>query len=187
MMQHVCTRLFKNCLQLAGVACVGHSLTEIAMGSTVGEILGNLSAQFCGCTHVYGNIGISMEGLSVNRMLDENDFNVFYYLEQITGAFSLNGIPETTKIILPNLRIVRGHELLEGSYAMIMRNVDVSQIILPNLTEISQGSVFVEHSSSKPICNWASVNWPAIIDNGDITNPFIRNCRLEGTTIYCNL
>jgi hypothetical protein len=122
-----------------------------------------------------------MEGLSIPRTLDENDFNMLYYLEHITGAFSLVGIPETTRIILPNLRVIQGKELIESRYAVLMRDVNAGQIILPNLTEISHGSVLVEHSSNRPLCNWVSVNWPAIIDRGDIINPLTKKCTLKGT------
>jgi hypothetical protein len=166
---------------MAGLACAGHgTLTEPAVGFSILDILANINSQFCGCTHVYGSIHINMEGHSISRTLDTNDFNMFYYLEHITGGFSLVGIPETTQIIFPNLRVIQGNELIERDYAVVMRDVNAGQIVLPNLTEISQGSVLVEHSSNRPLCNWVSVNWPEIIDDGDIINPLIGNCRTEG-------
>jgi hypothetical protein len=157
-----------------------HTSTEVALGTSVQDILANVHSQFCGCTRIYGNIHINMEGLSLSRTLDENDFNMLYYLEHITGAFSLVGIPETTRIILPNLRVIQGKELNGSSHAVVIRNVNTGQMILPNLVEISQGSVLVEQSSNRPLCNWASVNWPAIIDHGDIINPVTGNCNPEG-------
>lgn len=166
------------CSILADVACAGQDSVEFTIGSTVEEILGNLSAQFCGCTHVYGNIRISMEGLSTDRILNETDFSLFYHLEQISGAFFLEGIVETTRIILPNLRIIRGQELELGNYSVVLRNVSVHEIILPKLTEVSQGSVLIEQPFNYPICNWAQVEWLDIIDNGGIVHSF-QDCGPE--------
>jgi hypothetical protein len=166
------------------VVCVGHTPTEVAIGLTVLDVLADLRSQFCGCTRVYGNIHINMMGLSISRNLDENDFNMLYYLEQITGSLSLVGIPETTRIILPNLQVIQGKELIERGHSVVIRDVNVGQIILPNLAEISQGNVLVEHSSNRPLCNWASVNWLDILDNGNIINPLARNCIPEGTCVH---
>ena len=121
-----------------------------------------------------------MEGLTRDRNLDEDDFNFLYHLEQISGALLLNRIPVTTSIILPNLRIIRGQQLLEKSYAMIVRGVGTVSIILPELHEISRGSVLVDQSSDNPLCNWITVNWHDIIDNGNITNSILQFCRFEG-------
>lgn len=169
---------------LVGVACPGLQLTvnEFIDFFAIDEILEALETRLCGCVHVDGNIDINMEGLTSNRILNETDFNFFYHLEQISGALFLNEIPETTRIILPNLRIIRGQQLLEGSYAMIMRNVNAYQVVLPKLTEISQGSVLVEQPEDNPICNWASVNWLDIIDNGNITQSFV-NCAPESKLV----
>lgn len=162
------------------MACVGQNLTESSMGSTVEEVLGSLSAQFCGCTSVYGSVVISLDGLTSSWVLNETDFNFLYHLEQISGALIFNGIPETTRIILPNLRIIRGQGRVGDVVSLYLVNASVGEIIIPKLTEISQGSVFLEQPPEYPICNWANVNWEDIIDNGTIVESFV-DCSAERT------
>lgn len=162
-------------------ACVGHASNEIAEGETVEEILAHLSAQFCGCTHVYGNIRIRMSGLAPGVTLNESHFEIFYHLEQISGALLIDNIPETTRIVLPNLRIIRGEELLGGLYAVAVVNSSVGAIVMPKLTEISLGNVIVE---DQPICNWALVNWPDILDNGRMTAPSFDMCVFDGNILF---
>lgn len=179
----LCVHILNLSLSLIGVACLGHASSEWAQGSTVAEILGNLALQFCGCTHVYGSICIRMRGLTMNTAsnLSENDFNFFYHLEQISGALFLDGFPETTRIILPNLRIIRGREL-NGSYAVTVRNMSVGEIIFPKLTEISRGSVLIDQPAHNALCNWAQVNWLDIIDDGIIVHSF-QNCTLKRKSV----
>lgn len=149
------------------MACVGQNITGDSIGSTIEEVLGNLSTKFCGCTSVYGSIVFNMNGLTSSRVLNETDFNFLYHLEQISGSLIFSGIPQTTRIILPNLRIIRGQVRVGNVVSLYFENVNVGEIILPRLTEISQGSVFVDQPAQNPICNFANVNWNDIIDDGD--------------------
>ena len=157
------------------MACLGHG-SDLGIGESVEDILMGLRTQFCGCTHVYGNIRISMTGLNGN--LTENDFNFFYHLEQISGALVLNGIPETTLIILPNLRIIRGQELFgDFDSSVILRNINSGAIIFPKLTEISRGGIFVDQPVDYPLCSLALINWRDILDDGEISAPRLELCQ----------
>ena len=110
-----------------------------------------------------------MLGSFHNRTLDENDFNFFYHLEQISGSLLLESFPETSHIILPNLRIIRGVELEGDRHAVVLINVSISgDIIFPKLTEISRGNVYINQPANRRIYNWGVVNWPDILDDGDI-------------------
>ncbi len=178
------------------MVCEGHDDDEFAEGSTIEEILNSLHAEFCGCTTVSGNIHIDMRGLSglsspspspspspTNLSLSEDNFNSLYHLEQISGTFSLRDIPRIAdRIILPNLRLIRGYELLSG-YAMVVQNIDVNELILPKLTEISQGSVLVDQPSDKRLCNLARVDWFDIIDNGTIKDNSCSRPDLSGIPV----
>jgi hypothetical protein len=152
-----------------GVACLGHSKTTFARGNTVETVLESLRDQFCGCTHVHGNIRVNMNGLSTSRNLTEDDFSIFYHLEQISGHLFLHKIPDTIRIILPNLRIIRGLET-ESNFALVLLEVNSTAVIFPKLTEISRGGVMI---SDNPLCNMALVLWGDIIDgDGSITHSF---------------
>ena len=182
-------KIYYTVLSYAGVVCEGHDDDEYVEGTTIQEIFINLYIQFCGCKIVSGNIQIDMTGLSNSSIpgpnsnrtslnLSENAFNSLYHLEQVYGAILLRNIPRiANRIILPNLRLIRGRELIFGYYALVLENVDVGEFILPNLTEISQGSVLVNQPRSTRLCNIFRVNWPDILDNGTLeasnlcTNP----------------
>lgn len=151
-----------------GTTCIGHKVNESAAGTTIEEILEALSMQFCGCTRVYGNININMVGIETNKTLNETNFSMLYHLEEISGALMLYNIPETTRLTLPNLRIIRGQEVVMDT-AMLIFNVRVEKFILPNLTEITQGNVIIQGNTP---CNLAQVNWVDIMDNGMLLASF---------------
>ena len=102
-----------------------------------------------------------------SRNFTEDDFNFLYHLEQITEVLTFSSIPTTSRIILPNLRIIRGNALLSG-YAMSVMNVHVGEFILPNLTEITHGNVQFDQPSNKRLCNLRRVKWTDIIDDGQL-------------------
>ena len=109
-----------------------------------------------------------MDGLSFSRELDEDDFNMFYHLEQIDEALLLNSISARgNRIIFPNLRIIRGRQLANGR-AISLLNVSVAEFILPKLTEVSLGDVRIGgiQGDDERLCNVLRVNWPDILDGG---------------------
>ena len=145
--------------------CIGHVEGSLDSGDTAAQVFNNLRARFCGCTHVSGNIRISLLGAS--GILDENDFDIFFHLEQISGALYLDNIPVRGKILFPNLRLIRGNELEGGMYAIVIRNISVDEILFPKLTEITRGGVFVEQMNGVKLCNLLRVDWNNILDNGN--------------------
>lgn len=153
-----------------GVTCIGHTTgRSMEQGSTVQEILSNLRSRFCGCTHISGSVLINMASTpSISRQLNASDFNFLYHVEQVSGSISLQSIPATSEIILPNLHLIRGEkdELRGNRYALVVQNSTLGELILPNLTQISRGDVLFE--SSGELCNHNTVNWPDILDNGNV-------------------
>ena len=121
-----------------------------------------------------------MEALNSSRVLNETDFDFLYHLEQVTGSLSFESIPEVTRIILPNLRIIRGEELLGNTYALVLVNVAVTrEVIFPTLTEISRGNALIDGSNR--ICNLGLVNWPDILDDGTMMASF-QDCNFPTGT-----
>ena len=160
------------------VSCTGHSIGELPAGQTVEEVLEHLRTQFCGCTHVYGNVVVNMVGVTANSTMNESDFNMFYYLEEITGSLLFNTVPAIPRLILPNLRIVRGQESWLSSTILLL-NVNAAEVIFPSLTEVSQGDVnIIQPIYYSPLCNLAQVNWADILDRGRILGLF-EICKLN--------
>ena len=133
------------------------------------EILTNLHNQFCGCTHVEGSIEINMFGHDGYTNLTEDSFNSLYHVEEISGVFRFQNIPSVDRIVLPNLRIIHGEELIETAeghgLALVLLNTHIGAIVLPNLTEVTRGDVHFQSTTSS-MCNYKTVNWNDIIDNG---------------------
>ena len=154
---------------LPDTVCVGYSVDTFAPGETVEEILNSLHNQFCGCTHVTGSIQIDMFGNDNYTNLTEDSFNFLYHVEEISGVLRFQNIPTVDRIVLPNLRIIRGEELIETvegrGLALVLLNTRIGAIVLPNLTEVTQGDVRFQNTSSS-MCNYRTVNWNDIIDNG---------------------
>ena len=157
-----------------GVTCIGHTIgRSVEQGSTVPEILLNLRSRFCGCTHISGSVLINMASTpSINRQLNASDFNFLYHVEQVSGSISFRSIPATSQIILPNLRLIRGEEVLGKRYSLVVLNSTLGELILPRLTQISRGDVLFEDSGE--LCNHNTVNWPDILDGGNVSR--INTC-----------
>lgn len=146
-------------------------------GTTVPEILTNLKNRFCGCTHISGSVLINMEATPpVGRELNATDFNFLYHTEQVSGSINLRGIPTTSRIIWPKLRLIRGEELLGYRYALAVLNSSLGEFILPALTQVTTGSVLF--SNSGELCNHNTVNWTDILDDGNVSR--INTCLNPG-------
>ena len=147
------------------------------------EILSGLQNQFCGCTHVKGSIQIDMYGHAGYTNLTEDSFNFLYHVEEISDVLRFQNIPTMDRIVLPNLRIIRGEELrtTQGrGLALVLLNTCIGTIVLPNLTEVTRGDVYFRNTTSS-MCNYKTVNWDDIIDNGRLDELLAcNNSRHEG-------
>ena len=155
----------------AGTVCVGYATDFFAPGDTVEEILTNLRNQFCGCTHITGSIQINLFGNNNYTNLTEDSFNFLYHVEEISGVLRFQYIPTVERIVLPNLRIIRGDDLIptaEGrGLALVLLETRIGAIVLPNLTEVTRGDVHFQNTTSS-MCNYKTVNWNDTIDNGQL-------------------
>ena len=133
------------------------------------DILNSLHNQFCGCTHITGSIEIDMFGHDGYTNLTEDSFNSLYHVKEISGVLRFQNIPTMNHIVLPNLRIIRGEELIKTAegrgLALVLLNTRIGAIVLPKLTEVTQGDVHFQNTTTS-MCNYRTVNWNDIIDNG---------------------
>ena len=171
-------------LFLADTVCVGYSIDIFASGEIVEEILNSLHNQLCGCTHVTGSIEIDMFGNDNYTNLTEDSFNFLYHVEEISGVVRFQNIPTVNRIVLPNLRMIRGDDLIETaegrSLALVLLNTRIGAIVLPKLTEVTRGDVRFQNTTSS-MCNYRTVNWNDIIDNGQLNELLACNTsRHEG-------
>lgn len=93
----------------AGTTCVGDEIGNFAQGSSIADILDELSEQFCGCTHITGSIQIDLSTTEDNPLnLTENSFDFLYHVQEISGVLRFQNISSVPRIVLPNLVIIRG-------------------------------------------------------------------------------
>ena len=101
--------------------------------------------------------------------LTEDSFNFLYHVQEISGVLRFQDIPPVSRIVLPNLRIIRGDEVIETSdgrnLALILLETRIGALVMPKLTEVTHGDVLFENTSS--MCNYKTVNWDDIIDDVD--------------------
>lgn len=157
--------------------CIGHPIAQFRVfkqGETVAEVLAGLYDRFCGCVYVSGGIFISMQNTSA-RQLNADDFNMFYHLEQVNGAVRFLGIPNTTEIVIPNLRIIRGEELVANQFSLLVQDSVIGRFLLPRLTQITRGNVLFQNTGL--LCNYLTVLWTDIIDGSGQLIDEVGTCR----------
>ena len=150
--------------------CTGYASNELGGGYSAEAALAEINSRFCGCTHVTGNIQLDLRNVALFPS-DEDFFNAFYYLEVLEGFLRLQHIHRLDHLILPNLRLVMGKELLptaEGyKLAITLYNSSILELVLPELREVSRGDVMFR-DTGPDMCNYKSVNWNDIIDGGEL-------------------
>ena len=173
-------------LCVVDTVCDGYELLGRIQGSTMEQRLQNLYDDFCGCVYVKGSIGINFDN-NVEALTEQN-FSMFYHLREIYGSLIVRDLNANgSKIIFPNLRIIRGDELLDlgiRKVSLRLDNVVTSAFILPQLTEITRGGVYV----TNPTClqSFRRINWNDILEPGgggvyeDINNNNNLRCSIDG-------
>lgn len=74
--------------------------------------------------------------------------------------------------LFPELRIIRGSNLVHNYALVLFQNPHLREVGLPKLTEISRGGVRIVDNNE--LCYADTVNWTAICRDG-YTPPFIDN------------
>ena len=109
--------------------------------------------------------------------LTEDSFNFLYHVQEISGVLRFQNIPPVSRIVLPNLRIIRGDEVITTSdgrnLALILLETRIGALVMPKLTEVTHGDVLFENTSS--MCNYKTVNWGDIIDDGELVEELACN------------
>ena len=143
--------------------CEGLSIrTSISTTGSKEEFLQAMSDEFCGCRIVEGSININRPG---DETYNSTDFEFLSSVEEIGDTLFIQNLNLTDSITLPNLRLIRGRNLLEfiveprGNPALFIHNV-TGPVYLPKLTEITLGDVYIVTVS---FCNHRGVLWEDIL------------------------
>jgi len=122
---------------------------------------------YCGCKFITRGLVINLANNN-NLIFREEDFNFLYYLQEINYYLFLNNLNVYgSRIIFPNLRIIRGKAAfyLNHKHRITLRasNVNASELLFPRLTEITRGGVHI-YGNPQLIPNLRGVLWNDIIN-----------------------
>ncbi|XP_029979747.1 melanoma receptor tyrosine-protein kinase-like [Sphaeramia orbicularis] len=135
---------------------------------------------------MYSNCSVVLENLEVTYYTKENHDLSFLRSIQEVGGYVLIAMNDAATVPLVNLRLIRGHALYEGQYALLVmsnyhRNsssasLDYSSglrsLQLSNLTEILKGGVKVTHNPL--LCNIETIQWWDILDKTTVPSVVVK-------------
>ncbi|XP_028988079.1 epidermal growth factor receptor [Betta splendens] len=116
----------------------------------------------------YSNCTVVLENLEITHMEEHHDLSFLRSVEEV-GGYVLIALNTAPTIPLENLRIIRGHSLYKGQFALsvISNHNDTlgqatRQLLLNSLTEILKGGV---KFGSNRICNVETIQWHDIVNS----------------------
>ncbi|XP_072910496.1 epidermal growth factor receptor isoform X4 [Hemitrygon akajei] len=140
---------------------------KLTMLSNAQDHYNNLRRTYNACEVVMGNLEITF-------LQPYHDVSFLESIQEVSG-YVLIALNQISRIPLQNLRIIRGHQLYDDKYALvILSNYDqegrsgLSELPLRNLTEILSGTV--KFASNPQLCYLQSINWDDILEDSKTNN-----------------
>uniref|UniRef100_A0A3Q1HB43 Receptor protein-tyrosine kinase n=1 Tax=Anabas testudineus TaxID=64144 RepID=A0A3Q1HB43_ANATE len=132
------------------------------------NLLGSKDDHYLNMVKTYSNCTVVLENLEVTHMEDHRDLSFLRSIEEV-GGYVLIALNTASRIPLENLRIIRGHSLYEGEFALsVLANYDkttgqgTSELLLTSLTEILKGGV---KFGTNQLCNVETIQWYDIVNS----------------------
>uniref|UniRef100_A0A8C7X7A5 Receptor protein-tyrosine kinase n=1 Tax=Oryzias sinensis TaxID=183150 RepID=A0A8C7X7A5_9TELE len=130
------------------------------------NLLGSKDDHYLNMVKTYSNCTVVLENLEITYMDNHHDLSFLKSIEEV-GGYVLIALNTATRIPLENLRIIRGHSLYEGEFALsVLVNSDkgtgTTELLLTKLTEILAGGI---KFGNNQLCNVETIQW------FDIVNP----------------
>uniref|UniRef100_A0A3Q0SLT8 Receptor protein-tyrosine kinase n=1 Tax=Amphilophus citrinellus TaxID=61819 RepID=A0A3Q0SLT8_AMPCI len=151
------------------------------------NLLGTKEDHYRNMVKTYSNCTVVLENLEITYMEDHCDLSFLRSIREV-GGYVLIALNTASRIPLENLRIIRGHSLYEGKYALsVISNYNKStyqgtnELLLTSLTEILKGGI---KFGNNQLCNVETIQWYDIVsaDNTSMDlptaskNPQCRKC-----------
>uniref|UniRef100_A0A3Q3J7H0 Receptor protein-tyrosine kinase n=1 Tax=Monopterus albus TaxID=43700 RepID=A0A3Q3J7H0_MONAL len=165
---HVSTSLFihmEDGLLSGATLCQGMSnqLTQV----------GTRDYHYDNMLRMYSNCSVVLENLEVTYTLEHQDLSFLQSIQEV-GGYVLIAMNEVPTVPLFNLRLIRGQNLYEGQYALLVMsnyNKDHSSVTL-QYTEILKGGVKMTHNPL--LCNTETIEWWDIVDKASSPSMFFK-------------
>ncbi|XP_034775293.1 receptor tyrosine-protein kinase erbB-2-like [Acipenser ruthenus] len=156
--------------------CTG-TLMKLALPSSLQNQYETLKKLYTGCQVVQGNLEIT----HLQGALDLD------FLKGITEVQGYVLIAETAVDFIPleNLRIIRGTQLYQDTFALaVLKNSRLRELRMSNLTEILLGAVNI--SGNSQLCYPETVKWKDILDQGNKYNVTIDTASRTSACAPCS-
>ncbi|KAG7524444.1 melanoma receptor tyrosine-protein kinase-like [Solea senegalensis] len=139
-------------------------------------LLGTRENHYSNMVKVYGNCTMVLENLEITYTQEHMDLTFLQSIQEVSG-YVLIAMNEVATIPLVNLRLIRGQNLYEGQFSLLvmsnyMKNHSsitnnytsgLRQLQLSSLTEILKGGVKITHNPL--LCNTDTIQWWDILDD----------------------
>uniref|UniRef100_A0A3Q1AYS3 Receptor protein-tyrosine kinase n=1 Tax=Amphiprion ocellaris TaxID=80972 RepID=A0A3Q1AYS3_AMPOC len=83
------------------------------------NLLGSKDNHYLNMVKTYGNCTVVLENLEVTHMEEHRDLSFLRSIEEV-GGYVMIAINTASRISLENLRVIRGHTLYEGEFALVV-------------------------------------------------------------------
>ncbi|TMS09207.1 Melanoma receptor tyrosine-protein kinase [Larimichthys crocea] len=139
------------------------------------NLLGTREIHYDNMVRMYSNCSVVLENLEITYTLEHQDLSFLQSIQEV-GGYVLIAMNDAEKVPLINLRLIRGQNLYESQYALlVMSNYNrnhssatlnytsgLKQLQLSSLTEILKGGVKMSHNPL--LCNAETIHWWDIVD-----------------------
>ncbi|KAK7118642.1 hypothetical protein R3I94_022213 [Phoxinus phoxinus] len=168
------------CLVLISAVCCSVSERKVCQGTNNKLTqLAQPDDHYRAMVRMYSNCTIVLENLEITNIQEYHDLSFLMSIEEV-GGYVLIGINYVDVIPLGNLRLIRGHSLFDGKYALAVvanfhRNESLEnssinglrELQMRSLTEILKGGVKISHNPL--LCNVDTIQWLDIVqDDSDV-------------------
>ncbi|XP_028288363.1 melanoma receptor tyrosine-protein kinase-like isoform X2 [Parambassis ranga] len=161
-------------------------------------LLGTRENHYDNMVRMYSNCSVVLENLEVTYSLEHQDLSFLQSIQEV-GGYVLIAMNEVATVPLVNLRLIRGQNLYEGQYALlVMSNYNrnhssttlnytsgLRQLQLSNLTEILKGGVKMTHNPL--LCHIETIQWWDIVDKSSNPSMLFKMETVSQTCGKCDL
>uniref|UniRef100_A0A3B5ARF5 Receptor protein-tyrosine kinase n=1 Tax=Stegastes partitus TaxID=144197 RepID=A0A3B5ARF5_9TELE len=174
--------------------CLTVSSSSVCQGmSNQLSLLGSREHHYDNMVRMFSNCSVVLENLEVTYSLEHQDLSFLQSIQEV-GGYVLIAMNEAATIPLVNLRLIRGQNLYEDQYALLVvsnynRNFSsttlnytsgLRQLQLSSLTEILKGGVKMAHNPL--LCNVESVRWGDLLDGDSQPSMLLK---LDAVASHC--
>uniref|UniRef100_A0AAR2LA22 Receptor protein-tyrosine kinase n=1 Tax=Pygocentrus nattereri TaxID=42514 RepID=A0AAR2LA22_PYGNA len=154
--------------------CLGTDM-KLALPSSLENHYEMLRLLYTGCQVVHGN-------LEITHLQGTPDLSFLQGIVEVQGYVLIARV-SVAEIPLTNLRIIRGSQLYNSSYALaVLENTGIKELQLRSLTEILLGGVYILENPQLCYPNPQKIDWTDILGEQQRN---VKLTRLQPAVPYC--